>query len=649
MRLLLFVLFAALLPPCLAWGALPSPQAAPAASPTDSLQALLRQPGLPPLEYARISLELSYAAPNPAEALRYAEGATRAVRPLGQPGPLMQALHELTTAYRRADRPAAALRAARELLAVARRAHSARGEAFACDHLALINAEMSDNAAAERYYRQALAAVARADCPPNVRIAIFLSRAEFLLQLQEWTEAADFARQALTLAEERADPLTQARAHALLARVAVVRRAYTEAEAHTRQGVALLQAIPPEAVDPMMLAMLYQSWALADTATGQWTAAAQHSRLSQQYIKATGVVGDEVIALALIAAIEAHQGRYAGAYQAQRNLLRLNDTLFSERRTEQLRRLETQYQVREKQANIRSLTQRARIQRLEAAHQQANIRQLALGVVGLLTLLLVGGGLYGQLLRSRRRLATSEASLRQATQAKDRLYAMIGHDLRGPLAAFQELAQMMSFYRERGEVATMDEITREVSSTADQLSRLLDNLLHYAAAEAGELRCEPAPLSVAELMDEIAVLYTPAARARQVTLAVEAPAGLRVLADRTMTLMVLRNLTHNALKVAPPGTSVRLVGAGGKEQAGSPTVTLAVVDAGPGMPPDRVAALMSDALPATPVRRPIAEASGTGLGLPLVRLLARRQGGVFELRSTPGQGTTAAVTLPGAE
>ncbi|MGI4874689.1 MAG: sensor histidine kinase [Janthinobacterium lividum] len=106
-----------------------------------------------------------------------------------------------------------------------------------------------------------------------------------------------------------------------------------------------------------------------------------------------------------------------------------------------------------------------------------------------------------------------------------------------------------------------------------------------------------------------------------------------------MVLTQLRNLLSNALRVAPAGSAITLAA-----QLAGGGLELSVADAGPGLTVAQLALLAHYPGQQLPPRLPGQQ--GTGLGLWLVRQLAGRQQGTFELASAPGQGTTARLWLP---
>lgn len=338
------------------------------------------------------------------------------------------------------------------------------------------------------------------------------------------------------------------------------------------------------------------------------------------------------------------------AYRTLQQANVLLDTLQSTARREGLQRLQVSFDTERKESRIRDLTQKEKLQ--EAAAERQRQRLWTLGIV----LALVAAGLSItavlalRLRRSRALLATQNEQLARARVAQDRLYSLVAHDLRGPLTAFSGLTDMMRFYREQEDFAALDSLTDAVGQTTEQLTGLLDNLLHWAASQNDELPYQPQALAAPVLLAEVSALYGSAARARQVSLVHTAPANATLHADRNMTRTVLRNLVHNALKVSPAGSTITLGATTVRDpRSGVPAIRLTVTDTGPGLSPERLRTLLADdAGGATAPRNPDATA-GTGLGLPLVRKLAQRQGGSFELLSEPGKGTTAVVTMPVAE
>lgn len=356
-------------------------------------------------------------------------------------------------------------------------------------------------------------------------------------------------------------------------------------------------------------------------------------------LHATGLAaqGYQLLAQALAA-----QGQGLDAYRLARTGQALLDSVQSAERRQALVRLQVQFDAERQRNQLKELTQRNLLQQAEA-HRQRQYLWLAGGLLlAVAAGLLASGALAWRLRRSQAQLTHQNEELTATRAEQDRLYALVAHDLRSPVVAFSGLADLMTRYIERHDTARLAGLGGRVRQAAEGLRSLLDNLLNWALTQRGELVAHPEPLAVAALLAEAAALYQPSAEAADVHLRVEieaAPADSYVLADRNMTSTILRNLLSNALQATPPGGQVVL--AATATTAGY--LRLEVRDTGAGM----AAAQLRHAQGLAPAGAPAPGRRGpTGLGLRLSRAFAQAQRGQLALSSQPGQGTTAALSLP---
>ncbi len=362
---------------------------------------------------------------------------------------------------------------------------------------------------------------------------------------------------------------------------------------------------------------------------GESTAAVADGEYALQLVRAGNSVEDIQYIRNGLPEVYELAGRPREALAAERRKTALNDSLNSRDVQRQLTELHTRFQVEQREARIRELSQAKRL---------AELRVWLL--LGGLVVVVGGAAVFG---RQYRRLRRTQRALAATTRTKDRLYSVVAHDLRSPIASFPGLLDLLRRYRDRAATHDFDGLLTEMRDASEQVARLLENLLQWAAGQHGELSVRPETLALGELLTEVAALYAPTAEAggKRLSLALTADgAGLRALADRQMTRAIVRNLTDNALKYLPAGGTVRLWA----ETGAAGTVRLVVRDDGPGLTGAQLAAFNATAAPVGAA--PTAEVRGTGLGLPLCRLLAERQGGNLYLTSAPGQGLTAVVELP---
>lgn len=265
-----------------------------------------------------------------------------------------------------------------------------------------------------------------------------------------------------------------------------------------------------------------------------------------------------------------------------------------------------------------------------------------LGSLALLSLLGWAAHAYRQRLKRRHawQLAKQQRTLaEQASDAKTRFLAMLGHEVRTPMTGVLGMSELLLASRlepaQRGQV---DAIRR----AGEHLLRLVNDALDLARIEAGRLALEQVDFSLPVLVGDVAGLMAPLAERRglQFSDAIDAGAPRALRGDRTRVAQVLLNLLGNAIKFTERGfvaLEVLPLAGGG--------VRFAVSDSGPGLNDEQRQRLFRRFEQADGART-AARYGGSGLGLAISQELAAAMGGRIEVESTPGTGTRFIVDLP---
>jgi CheY-like chemotaxis protein/two-component sensor histidine kinase len=232
----------------------------------------------------------------------------------------------------------------------------------------------------------------------------------------------------------------------------------------------------------------------------------------------------------------------------------------------------------------------------------------------------------------------AEEELEQAGRRKDEFLAMLGHELRNPLAPIGMAVEVL---RNQGpdddSVAwARDVIARQLR----QLTRLVDDLLDVSRITRGKVTLLLTPLDVASVVAQAVETSRPLIESRGHQLTTHVPADSPwVRGDVVRLGQVLANLLNNAAKYTPPGGRIRMTVSHRDSH-----VTLTVADSGRGLPADaldRVFDLFWQLDSRDHAQR------GLGIGLTLVKRLVELHGGVIEARSDgPGRGSEFVVRLP---
>jgi len=234
-------------------------------------------------------------------------------------------------------------------------------------------------------------------------------------------------------------------------------------------------------------------------------------------------------------------------------------------------------------------------------------------------------------------LQLAKAQADAANQAKSRYITAISHELRTPLNSILGYAQLLEDdptipAQRRGAVQV-------IRRGGDHLLSLIEGTLDIARIESGRLALEPAAVHFADLVDELAGLFEPAAAARGLRFVHRRSGTLPALvrADEKRLRQILINLLGNAVKFTRSGqVSLRIDYA--REMA-----RFEIEDTGPGMDEAELQRVFE------PFERGTAAggnaAGGTGLGLTIARMLTALMGGELLVTSTPGVGTRFTVRL----
>ena len=229
--------------------------------------------------------------------------------------------------------------------------------------------------------------------------------------------------------------------------------------------------------------------------------------------------------------------------------------------------------------------------------------------------------------------------LGEASESKTRFLNNISHELRTPGNSVLGLARLLL---DPAAEPLTDEQRHQVeliSASAEDLLRLVNELLDLAKAESGRIEAVVDDVDLAALFDELRGTTEPLVTRPGVTLVVEPPRGVTGFrTDRTLLRHLLRNLLSNAVKFTESG-SVTMTA-----DADAGVVTFSVRDTGVGIAEADQAKVFEEFFQVRGALQ--ATVTGSGLGLPFARRVCRILGGDLRLSSTPGEGTTFSFALP---
>jgi len=234
-------------------------------------------------------------------------------------------------------------------------------------------------------------------------------------------------------------------------------------------------------------------------------------------------------------------------------------------------------------------------------------------------------------------LRVQVAALGRANSDQAKMFAVVGHDLRGPVNDVGLMLDVLT--KESLDVAEARELATSMRTQISATAGTLDSLLEWGRAELGAYRPRPRALRVTEILTAASQRVEHAARSKEIRIRTLVDAEVRVVADPAQTESILRNLLTNAVKFTPRGGEVSV----SAERDGA-AWNLIVSDTGVGMSAEQLERVLGDdsftSSPGTDGE------AGAGVGLRIVTTLAEANEGTVAISSVAGVGTTVVVSLP---
>lgn len=252
------------------------------------------------------------------------------------------------------------------------------------------------------------------------------------------------------------------------------------------------------------------------------------------------------------------------------------------------------------------------------------------------------GRLYGAAKRARHAAEAMCLQAERANKAKSDFLAMVSHELRTPLTAILGYTELVVENPAEPLSNTQRAHLGRIGVNSDRLLTLINEILTFSAADAGNNKFSIADVPVSGLIAVVADAVAPSAQKQGLVLTLAAyDPTLMVRADGDKLQQVLSNVLANAVKFTAPEGRIDL-----SCEAAADVIRIRIRDTGCGMPADRLNVIFDPFVQLdTGLTR---KHGGVGLGLAISREFVRGMGGWLEVESTLGVGTVFTISLPRA-
>lgn len=238
------------------------------------------------------------------------------------------------------------------------------------------------------------------------------------------------------------------------------------------------------------------------------------------------------------------------------------------------------------------------------------------------------------------KIASQNKKLQEALDFKNRVFSIIAHDLRSPVA---NLIQITELLKEDSLKSKDKEFRISANELAKSAGELIDNLLYWGGSQGDQIRYNPDSCDISVIVSDVIKVFKEMARQKSIKLKYIADGEKYAFCDKELITIVIRNLVSNALKFTHKNGMVSVTTSPHPDKKN--TTLILVKDTGIGIPEDKIKNIFgSDKLESI---MGTANEKGTGLGLRLCQELIDLNKGTIKVKSSHETGTTFFISLPG--
>jgi signal transduction histidine kinase len=239
--------------------------------------------------------------------------------------------------------------------------------------------------------------------------------------------------------------------------------------------------------------------------------------------------------------------------------------------------------------------------------------------------------------QKRKKLESTNLDLMEAMNARNRLFSIIGHDVKAPIGYIRQALEMILENRDMTD-RERAELLKMMASSAEITYNLLDNLLVWGRSQTGKLKATPLNFRLKPLLDESLELVNIGLREKKLRVEVYVSEEHYLFADRDQLYVVIRTLLSNAIKFTPEKGSIYI---SSKKSKGE--IVLSIRDTGIGIPEGiRVKLFDSESHISTDGTK---GEKGSGLGLKICNEIIQSNNGWMKIESASGSGATIIIGI----
>jgi two-component system sensor histidine kinase/response regulator len=352
----------------------------------------------------------------------------------------------------------------------------------------------------------------------------------------------------------------------------------------------------------------------------------------------------------LLSQVYLEEKKYALASEELSKVSKYKDTLYNAEKGGQIQEMQSLYELEGKERRIELLGEENALKATEAKNNQlfmiillAGIFLLILVIFLLTRLRSLQGKVNAELSakniaieQQKEEMQAQAEKLHQLNQLKTKLFSVIGHDLRGPIANLHSLLEL--FTKQLMTAEEIAPISEKLRANLNITQRTLENLLNWSLSQMDGIKVNFKPIELKNAVEEAEKLLTESAERKNISMVNEFTENIIAFADPNQLQLVLRNLIHNAIKFSSIDKAIFIKATNEGEYC-----RIMIKDSGIGMTQEEIDIISGSKEHFT--KSGTLSEKGTGLGLLLCKEFIHRNGGELRIKSIDREGTEVSFTL----
>jgi signal transduction histidine kinase len=369
--------------------------------------------------------------------------------------------------------------------------------------------------------------------------------------------------------------------------------------------------------------------------SGNYPAALNYTEQSIRYSYQFNDFADLDVANKQMADIYTAMNNYQMANKYLLRYEQIKDSLSSTEIKLSMQDLERKYDNQSKQLQISRLEQEQKEKEFTIKQNRNRVRLVV--IVAGITLIAALSFFYlnRKLSRQKKEVERSNQKLEEVTELQNRLFRIIGHDLKSMILPFSRAGKIMQNYLSKNENAHASLYAGKLEENAVRLSETVNNLLFWSVQQLDGFKLKKEIVSVREQVQQVLEPFDELIRLKNIDIIHLIRKEETLLTDKEALQIMLRNIISNAVKFTEKGAITIY------SNSDLSSYTLFVRDEGMGIEAEKVEKLFKDSLQET--RSGTQGEKGSGIGFSIIKKLASLNNASLAIDSIPSKGTTVSI------